>query len=430
MLPLLALLAAPPSTPAVPMEIHGEVRMRAETLANLDFDEALDSGPLGGDGERFLLRSRLGVEGRPTDLFKVYVQIQDSRLFGQEATTATNTQNLDLHQGWLEIEAPEDVPLSLRVGRMELSYGDQRLIGAFNWDNVGRAFDGAVARWNPGAFRLDAFWTRLHVDPKSEFARALGDDFMGLYGTFSSEKLTIDAYVLGLYDRGGRIVDDEGVAQLRFPGGGEMRLYTPGVRVDAKPLPGFRFNGEAALQFGKRGDLDIQAWAFHVAADWTASVAMSPKILVGYNRASGDSDPNDGEWGTFENLFPTNHDKYGLIDLAAWKNLSDFYVGAAFQPVEPVVLAATVHWLARANDGDTFYRANGTPLRPLAVARTTDAMKVGTELDLTANWAMGKGLGTLLGWSKIWAGDFMDATTPGGEAANPGFGYLQLTGAF
>lgn len=430
MLPLLALLATPPSTPALPVEVHGEVRMRAETLSNLDLDDSLSSGPLGGDGERFLLRTRLGVEGRPTDLFKVYVQIQDSRLFGQEATTATNLQNLDLHQGWLEIVAPDEIPLSLRVGRMELSYGDQRLIGAFNWDNVGRAFDGAVARWTTGPFRLDAFWTRLHVDPDKEFARALGDDFMGLYGTFASDKLTIDAYVLGLYDRGGRLVNEEGLETLRFPGGGEMHLYTPGVRVDAKPLPGLHFNGEVALQFGKRGDLDVEAWAFHTSADWTAPVAMAPRFLVGYDRASGDSDPGDGTWGTFENLFPTNHDKYGLIDLAAWKNLSDFYVGAAFQPVEPVVIAATVHWLARANDGDTFYRANGTPLRPLAVARITDAMNVGTELDLTATWVMGKGLGALLGWSKLWAGDFLDETTPGGEAANPGFGYLQLTGWF
>jgi len=35
---------------------------------------------------------------------------------------------------------------SLKIGRQELIYGDERLIGAFGWNNIGRVFDAAKLR--------------------------------------------------------------------------------------------------------------------------------------------------------------------------------------------------------------------------------------------------------------------------------------------
>lgn len=445
MTPLLALLAAAvpaaattaaptPATPAPPpIEVHGEVRARGESLSELDLSKAtISTGRTWADGERMLLRTRIGVNARPTDNLSLYAQLQDSRLFGQEISTAANAGSIGLRQGWVEVHDVGGVPFALRVGRMELSYGDQRLVGGFGWDNVGRAFDGVLAKTYFGDFTVDAFYTRLHMDPWNDTTRSVGDDFAGLYGRWNVlPQLQIDAYVFGLYDRGGEVdTDGDGVLEQRLPEGEDLQIYTPGIRVDAKPVQGLHLNGEVALQTGNRGSQDVSAWALHAAADYTFAVATAPKILVGYDAASGDEDATDDTWGTFENLYPTNHDKYGLIDMASWKNLSDIYFGAGFSPLEPLAFQATVHLLARNETGDTFYRASGAALIDRAAANTTEATAMGTELDLTLNWNVTKNFGALFGYSKIWSGELLDDVAADGEAPNPAFGYIQLTGSF
>jgi len=41
----------------------------------------------------------------------------------------------------------KEFPVSLKVGRQELSYGEERLVGAFAWNNIGRVFDAVKVRW-------------------------------------------------------------------------------------------------------------------------------------------------------------------------------------------------------------------------------------------------------------------------------------------
>jgi hypothetical protein len=443
--------APPPAPPAAPREatepsppplareiplglaVHGEVRARGEVYRDLDLDPAIRTTPgrEGNaarsflDGERVLLRSRLSVAGQPLEDVTVFFQAQDSRAFGEEPSTAANTRNLDLHQGWFEIRDILDAPVALKVGRMELAYGDHRLVGNFGWDNVGRAFDGALVRVKPyGALTADLFWTRLDADPWAGGNATPGDDFGGFYGSWKFPAAVVDLYALYLHDRGGAPALN----------GGELSLWTPGVRVDAKPLPGLHLNGEFAYQLGTRGEtaagaeVDVSAWALHAQADYTFPVFLSPKLVVGYDRATGNDDDPD-TWETFENLFPTNHDKYGLMDLAAWKNLSDPHVGAA-ATLDRFTLATTVHFLSRASADDTFYRAGGAPLVPLDAALDTDATAVGTELDTTLTFQATTGVNVLLGYSTLFPGEFLDDVAADGEAPQAHFTYLQVAAAF
>ena len=50
------------------------------------------------------------------------------------------------------------------MGRQELIYGEERLIGAFGWNNIGRAFDAAKLRWQNAWFGAD-FFTGYPVIP-------------------------------------------------------------------------------------------------------------------------------------------------------------------------------------------------------------------------------------------------------------------------
>ncbi|NIP78292.1 MAG: alginate export family protein, partial [Gemmatimonadetes bacterium] len=80
------------------------------------------------------------------------VQVQDVRVWGGElGTTDPSADGLDLHQGWLELGDAGSGALSLRVGRQELAYGGERLVGALNWAQQARSFDGARLRLRPSA---------------------------------------------------------------------------------------------------------------------------------------------------------------------------------------------------------------------------------------------------------------------------------------
>jgi len=47
------------------------------------------------------------------------------------------------------------------------------------------------------------------------------------------------------------------------------------------------------------------------------------RVAEEYNAASGDASPNDGRRQTFDQLYPTGHDKLGLADQVGWKNIRD-----------------------------------------------------------------------------------------------------------
>ena len=52
-----------------------------------------------------------------------------------------------LYQGYVTIGNLKEFPLSLKVGRQELAYGEERLVGTADWINNSRVFDGAKVRW-------------------------------------------------------------------------------------------------------------------------------------------------------------------------------------------------------------------------------------------------------------------------------------------
>jgi hypothetical protein len=95
----------------------------------------------------------------------------DLRLFGQlvgawsasvePAPGPVDETGADLLQGFAQAKLPgADGDLTLQGGRQLLAYGSERLIGLRFGPNVPQAFDGALARWEAGPWRVDAFLMR------------------------------------------------------------------------------------------------------------------------------------------------------------------------------------------------------------------------------------------------------------------------------
>ncbi len=94
-------------------------------------------------------------------------------------------------------------------------------------------------------------------------------------------------------------------------------------------------------------------------AGYTFSIPYKPRAFAEYNYASGDRNPHDGRVGTFDQFYPTGHDKFGLADQVGWRNIRDLHFGVEARPTRAVTAALGVHswWLASATDG--LYSASG-----------------------------------------------------------------------
>ncbi|HEX9596045.1 MAG TPA: alginate export family protein, partial [Anaerolineales bacterium] len=139
--------------PPQKVQFGAEIRFRPESRSNFNSQTNMNAVML----QRVRLDARLRLNENVTGL----VQLQDSRLWGQESSTTSNESNLDLHQGYLQVARFLGPQLTLRLGRQELSYGNQRLLGAFGWDNVGRSFDAGKLTFGGADWSADLFAGRL-----------------------------------------------------------------------------------------------------------------------------------------------------------------------------------------------------------------------------------------------------------------------------
>ena len=132
----------------------------------------------------------------------------------------------------------------------------------------------------------------------------------------------------------------------------------------------------------------------------------TPRLGFGYDHGSGDSNPNDDEVETFENLFGTQHRPYGLMDLTGARNMHIPKLTFSVKPVEGLTLNADflAFWLD--DTSDFFYpesgggrAGNGYGINPGA------SSFVGTELDLYANYKVTSWANFQLGYGHFFVGD-------------------------
>jgi hypothetical protein len=89
--------AQEPEVKPVQWSVSGESRIRPEGRDNQDLNDDADDR-----SNQVFMRLRLGIEATIKEDFRIFLQAQDSRVWGEEASTASNEKNLDLHQGYVE----------------------------------------------------------------------------------------------------------------------------------------------------------------------------------------------------------------------------------------------------------------------------------------------------------------------------------------
>jgi len=285
------------------------LRVRPEMKYNFDFNKNTnDNVDFVGQKLQFWIQKEFSK-----DVF-AKITFQDARVWGGEkgsptglSTANDNTrQSTDIREAYLEVKNILEIPLHVQMGRQLLKYGDERLVGALEWTNVGRSFDGLRVK-SETKYLSSHIWvtavserhsdivgnTTIHgqknlynptfnCPPDAKVSCKLGIDapkqelgdsyFTGFYNTIKpSELLHIDLYYLGYqkeYLKTNQAValttGDTGTPESRA--GRRDILHTYGIRLTNKTLPNkkstqaFDYSVEYAMQSGTTGQTIRPAW--------------------------------------------------------------------------------------------------------------------------------------------------------------------------
>lgn len=313
---------------AADVDLSGEVRVRYEQRNNytdLD-DDASDST------KNTTQRTRLSATVNVDDKTTAKITLNDARLWG-ESTTTSDTPTIVLNEGYLNINNLVG-PVSLKVGRQALAYGNQRLIGSLEWAEQSRRFDALKLSLATEVVDLDI----VSAKTADNFVDADDDELNIIYATLKM----IPANKLDLY----------GIQNVGGTGN-DMDVITLGARVAGKAA-GADWTAEYATQGGDASATkDKDASAYAVTGGYTfnvlAGLRIGGELFSGsgsdWNAAATDDDE------TFDNLYPTNHFHFGISDRTnAWGNNTGTAIKFMIKPISDLTVKAELWYMETTED--------------------------------------------------------------------------------
>jgi hypothetical protein len=282
---------------------------------------------------------------------------------------------------------------ALTLGRQKVNLGAQRLLGSLEWANPSRSWLGARLEAKSWGF----FWGELESNPVPNSRAQIG--------FVSSRHLLGETSLIYKHDR-------------------MTPARTSISTIDHRYVEDFglvRLTAEGAFQWGHKGGADHEAWAATFRADFKAQSNVN--LYVEANIATG------GSGHTFDNLYPTNHLYYGMMDLQGWSNMKGFAVGASWQPTTNLNLDLSYHDFSLYDDTDGWYGAGGGINKiggtPMIEPTGASGSHIGSELDLVAKLKASDSIQIEGGVAVFLPGRFVKSFI-GGSDANGTFGYFQV----
>ena len=417
-------------------------RTRYETL-----NSQFRSGSTGSD-QVLSLRTLAQATVRLHPNFKIQLELQDSRAELADTGSPINTsivnaaELLEANLQWSTKGLfQEDSRSLLRGGRLTMDIGKRRLVGRNRFRNTKNAFTGLDWIWQSKKGDTVRALLTLPVDRQPTTQAELLDND----ASFDDE--TLDRVLWGVF-----------FATPNLPCGNQGEFYLFGLHEDDRPdfltrnrqlyTPGFRFyrpavkgqvdyEWESIFQFGTSRattaatdtqDLDHWAHFHHVEMGYSFAAAWSPRLVLAYDYASGDNNPNDGTQGRFDTLFGASVFDYGPTSIHRpfiRSNISGPGVKFSIRPHKHV--SAYIHyrvfWLA----SDTDVWAGNSGLRN--ITGMSDSF-LGHQLFLRGKWQVFANVHLESGVAYRIDGNFQDTAPGSPREGNTLYSYIQTTFSF
>jgi hypothetical protein len=247
----------------------------------------------------------------------------------------------------------------------------ERLVGPFDFTHVTRSFDGIRLAYDEPGWNATAFGARptqggFEVSANRELADVT---LAGL--ALTAKRLPFvaappaDVRLFYLFFEDARtdpLKVDNRPPDVRARDHHAIVVHTVGghavTAVDVGPgvLDGLLW---AAGQTGQWGKLDHAAWAYALEFGYQLPrLPAQPWLRLGFDRSSGDDDPNDGHHRTFFQVLPTAR-VYAQLPFFNLMNDQDLFAQLILRPHARVTVRTDYHWLSLTESRDLWYSGGG-----------------------------------------------------------------------
>ncbi|MFC5195554.1 alginate export family protein [Bizionia hallyeonensis] len=353
-------------------------------------------------------RTRLNL-GYGSEKINMYLSIQDVRVWGDVPTLNTADANgTSIHEAWAELLfTPE---FSLKLGRQEISYDDQRIFGAVGWAQQARSHDALLAIYKPNTNNHFELGLALNASSESLFETiyALNNYKSLQYIWYHTQLSPVNLSFLAL---------NNGLAFIK--NGKQEVDYNQTFGAYAK-LAKSPFNAEASLYFqtGKIADQPVQAYNVSLNGSYTFKNGLKPGLGVEYLSGT-DMDATNSDSNSFNPWYGTNHKFNGWMDY--------FYVGNHINSVGLVDVYANITYTKNK------FSVSVIPHMFSSAATVTNSLNedmdayLGTEIDLALTYKWTKDVSFQAGYSQMFATDTMAVLKGGNANATTNWAWAMIT---
>jgi hypothetical protein len=389
-----------------------EERLRWEGMHSQSFKK--------GDDDYYLLnRWRLLMQIKPTSWLRIVGQLQDARAWWQQPPLQPpNTNRFDLKLAYAEFGDPEKQWVSVRVGRQLINYNNT-IIANSEWRDQGRSYDAVVTNFHFERVRLGIFAASAVVPLDEGISHHQeGNNIYGVYGAIDNllaPTSTLEPFVLWRVDPSVPVVTASGKTTT-----GPESEQAYGVRWKGLAFSNFDYSIEGIREAGTDGIDPIHAWGTTDGIAYRfAPLPWKPRLFTQYDYASGEKRPNEEIHSTFDTMYPTAHDRFGISDQFGWQNIKAIRGGITVEPHNRWTV--TAQWLDfwLASSSDALYNTSGGVIVRNALG--TAGNHIGNEADAYTWYEINRHVNVGFGFAHIFPGEFLEKMEKGPNFSYPYF---------
>lgn len=373
------------------LKINIQLRPRAEIR------NGLFTPILGGQTPATFIsqRSRIGFTYSKNDKLRIGLSTQVVSVWGNDAQVQTTANDISLYEAWAQLYFNPD--WSLKIGRQVLSYDDERILGALDWNNAGRKHDAALL-----AFTKNKLTANLAAAYNQNAEKVTGNffdnsvsqpyksmEFLWMKYKFS-DAFSASALAMNLAFQN-RI--DSSLSYLQTFGG---NVFYKKDKVNA--------TGTYYYQMGNNpqknsSSIKTNAWMTSAKVDYNFTKKFTAGI--GSDYLSGqDMNSSSGNISYFNPLYGTHHKFYGTMDY--------FYVSSGHHNVGlwDSYLNLNLNSSDKLNWQFAFHHfESAATVIDYAGKKTKSSL--GNEADFSFKYTVMKDVNLLGGYSQMFAGNSM-----------------------
>ena len=341
------------------------------------------------------------------EFIRTGIVLQDVRYWGNQRQLVENQDfAVSLHQGWAEVLFSPSV--SLKAGRQELVYDDQRILGNVGWAQQARSHDLALLKYEEdiklhfGIAHNENANRRNNLYDQPDLSAYKDMQFIWFNKTWENESLSL------LFLNNGIPVLADGSQENRYS-------QTLGGRFTMNPKP-----VTVAANLYYQGGKDVtnrEISAFNFLLELSAKMNPTATATIGLEILSGTDFDETSKNNSFNPLYGTNHKFNGFMDYFYVGNhlnsvgLNDYYFRWDCSRFKKVQWNLHLHYFAAnaklPGDADGY---------------------LGTEADFDLTYTVNPSAKITAGYSHMFAGESMELIKPNGShQVTQNWAYLMLS---